>query len=531
MTLLRTLLEIPLLWFAAAFAVSWLLQRGSAGLRWFAAADGAVALGMLLAVAALNVRTAGFLVSFGANVLSVAAAHAHGQPMYHRVGGPRLYSLVYGPYAFLVYEPMLRFRDALTAVKLELLALDALTLWTLFQLLRRRGQVPWQTAVALTGFAAACLLAVPAGVLGVRGDVWVVFALAAGLLAVDARRWWLAAFVVGLSCGFCVDVKVPLIVEGLLLLLLLWRRHGANATILAAACAATVAAAPFACASISLRNYAAWLALSGHRETFAGIVAANLLFAAWLLLPAWLVWRRSGIRACDERHWLELALFIAALLTALVTGSKSGGGPWHLWPLLPFVLLWTARRLAQCEPRQAQRLPAALAFAALVVAGRWGLRAVRMELPQASAAARATAQQQRAELLAFAENHSEIVVQLAPGAEMTSAAGDLRYSLVQAGEPYFLDQVAVGEALKTNPALLSPLAATVAECGTWWAVPHAEIPFSTRNNNETQSTYPLVFPSSVRDAFLRGHHLSEQGRYYDLWGTTQPHGRQSPTCE
>ncbi len=113
MTLLRTLLEVPLVWFAAAFAASWLLQRRAAGVRWFAAAEGAASVAILLVVAALNVRTAGFLVSFGANVLSIAAAHAHGQLMYHAVGGPQLYSLVYGPYTFLVYEPMLHHRDAL----------------------------------------------------------------------------------------------------------------------------------------------------------------------------------------------------------------------------------------------------------------------------------------------------------------------------------------------------------------------------------------------------------------------------------
>ena len=528
---MRTLFEIPLVLFVAAYAAGWLLVRRSAGVRWFAAADGAAAAAILLVVAALNVRTAGFLVSLGANVMSIAATHRNGGAMYHAVSGPQLYSLVYGPYTFLLYEPMLHFADALVAVKLELLALNALTLLTMFQLLRRSGQASWQTALALTGVAAACLLAVPAGVLGVRGDVWVVFALTAGLLAVDTARGWIAAVAVGLACGFVMDVKATLCIVSLLLLTLLWRRHGLRSVSLATAIAATVAAAPFASAHISLRNYAAWLALSEHRQSFAGLALANVLFAVLLLLPAWLVWKSCHHEARHERHWPELALFCAALILVIVTGSKSGGGPWHLWPLLPFVLWWTARRLTQCEPLHAQRLASSLAFAALVVAGRWGLRAVRMELPQMSAGARATVNAEKAELLSLAENNSETAMQLAPGAHMSSDADDLRYYLVWAGEPYFIDQVAAGEALKTDPDLLPPLAGTVAGCGRWWVVPRGEVPFSTLNNNETQATYPQIFPSSVRAAFLQGHHLLKQGRYYDLWGTAQPHGSQSTPCE
>ena len=529
--MLRTLAEVPLVWYLCAFAAAWFALRQGPVQRRVMVAAGILCCAILLLVAALNVRTAGFLVSFGANVLSIAAAHAHGQPMYHAVGGPQLYSLVYGPYTFLVYEPMLHIRDALIAVKLELLALDALTLCTMFQLLRRRGQVSWQTALALTGIAAACLLAVPAGVLGVRGDVWVVLALTIGLLAVDSGPWWLAALAVGVCCGFSVDVKASLIAEALLMLVLLWRRHGVSAAVVGAGCAAIVVAAPFGDATISLRNYAAWLALSGHRESFAGLVVANVLFAALLLLPAWFASRLREVKARDSTHGLELALFAVAFLAALVTGSKSGGGPWHLWPLLPFVLWWTAQRLAGSEPLRVQRLATALAFAALVVSARWGLRAVRMELPRTTAAARKIALDERADLLALAKSHPGIAIQLAPGATMTSDADDLRYALVWAGEPYFVDPVAAGEALKTDPALLQPLAATVGRCGVWWAVPHNEIPFSTRNNNETQITFPQVFPSSVRAAFLQGHTLVEQGRYYDLWGTAQPHGLQSTSCE
>lgn len=517
--MLRTLLEIPLVWFVAAFSAGWLLMRRAAWAQWFAAADGASCIGILLVVSALNVRSAGFLVSFGANVLGIAAAHRHGQAMYHAVGGPQLYSLIYGPYTYLVYEPFLSGMHSLTAVKLELFILDAVTLASIFVLLRRH--TAWPSALALTGVGAAMLLVVPAGVLGIRGDMWVVLAFTLALLAIDAENWLVASLVTGLCSGFAIDVKATLALEAMLLLAMLWRRRGSKAAVAGFIAAAAIAAAPFNSAGISWSNYFAWLKLSGQRETFTALLIANSLYAILLLLPAALLWNRNRIGSLPE-----VILFTLALLSAIVLGAKSGGGLWHLWPLLPFVLAWSARRLDRCDNH---RLVSALALAALVVSARWGFRAVRTELPRITQAARSTESEEQKELTALAEANPETRVELAPGATMTSDAEDLRFFLVAYGEPYAVDMVAAGEALKTDAALLDHLVPTVGNCGTFWAVPHGEVPFSTLNNSETRMAYPQLFPQPVRAAFLAGHHLVQQGSHYDLWATASK--SQSIRCE
>ncbi len=541
--MLRTLLEVPLVWFAAALAGGWLLLRRSARAPAFAAAAGAGSIALLLLVAAGNVRTAGFLVSFGANVLGIAAAHRNGQALYHAVGGAQLYTLVYGPYTYLVFAPVLGFSDALTAAKFELAAVFALTAGALFLLARRRGQVPWQTALALTGFAAACLLVVPAGVLGIRGDAWGVLALTLALLAVEARKPWLAACAAGACCGFAADLKATLAIEGLLVLALLWHRHGGRAMAPFMVCAAAVAGAPFAFAGVSLGNYLAWLRLSGGRATLPSLLTANILFAVMLLAPALLLARRDQSREPEgparppqgdrasaplfvipagnlrfdrtkSQSATETILFTLALLTAIVTGAKSGGGPWHLWPLLPFVLFWTARRLAFAESQQAKDMVAALALAALIVSARWGVRSLRMELPRTTAQARAAERDETTELRSLAGRYAGRPVEMAPGASMQSDAGDLRFVLVAAGEPYQVDMVAAGEALKMMPALP---ALPITGCGTLWVVPTSEQPFATANNNELRATFPFLFPAELRAAFLARHRVIARGSHYDLW--------------
>ena len=519
--MLRTILEVPLVWFAAGLAGGWLLQRKPAWARRFAVLDGACSIAIFCVVAGLNACTAGFLVAFGANVLSIAAAHYNGQQMYHAVGGAQLYTLVYGPYTYLVYEPLLHGLHALTAVKIEMLGVDLLAVASLLVLMRRH--LAWPGALALTGLGASVLLAVPAGILGIRGDVWAVLALTLALLAVEARQWLFAAIGVGMLCGFAVDLKATLAIEASLLVLLLWRRHGSKAALVATLAAVVVAAAPFTSASISWQNYVAWLRLSGHRDFFPSLLTGNVLFAAMLFLPALLVPNRKSFG-----RWPERLLFALAVLAAITVGAESGGGAWHLWPLLPFVLLWTAQQLAQ---REAPRLTAALALAALVVSARYGARAIRIELPHATRAARTLERDEMSELIVLAQSYSSTRVEMAPGASMDSGADDLRFFLIESGEPNEIDMVAAGEALKTDPLLINPVVTTVAGCGTFWAVPHGEIPFSTRNNNETRATYPQVFPEPVRAAFLTGHHLGLRGVFYDLWTTASPHGLQSTSCE
>ncbi len=508
--MLRTLFEIPLALFLVAFAAGWLLMRRAAWQQWFAAADGTCAIAILLGVSALHIRAAGFLVPFGANVLSIAAAHSNGQQMYHAVGGPQLYSLIYGPYTYLIYQPMLQFGDALTAVKVELFVLVAATISAVFLLVRRSG-LSWQISLALTGFACAVLLAVPEGVLGVRGDFWVVLALALALLAIEATKPWLAAIMAGLCCGFAIDVKATLVIEALLLLVLLWRRRGIKPTLLVSAVMVATVLAPFATATISLRHYLAWLALSQHRVTIPHLLGANTLFAIFLLAPVLLVGR--GLKY----QLPETLLFLAALLLAIGTGAKSGGGPWHLWPLLPFALAWTARRIAAMDHAKALRLSSALALAALVVSARYGVRIVGNEARQMTQFAPQHEREGIAELRSLSAQYPGRSIELAPGSKMDDWQSDLRYVLVAAGQPYDVDPIAAAEALKTGPAVLLDLRPTLSRCDILWVVPHNEIPFSTENNNEVRADKPFVFPQTVRAAFLARHKRIASGRFYDLW--------------
>ena len=513
---LRTLLEIPLVWFALAFLAAWPTMRRVPGAARLGAIAGAASAAMLLSVMAFNVRTAGFLVSFGANVMAIAAAHRNGQAMYHPAGGGQLYSLVYGPYTYLVYEPLFRFTDALTAVKLELLAVGVLTLVALYLLLRQ--SLPAAASLALLGTAAACLLAVPNGLLGVRGDLWIVLALTVALLACTFEIPAMAAVLAGVCCGFAVDLKATLLLEAALVVVLLGRRHGLQAQWLCAAVTAATAALPFALHGISAANYLAWLRLSGHRASSGPLLGANLLFAALLLAAPLLLRTRSRWRP----GWLAGALFVAALGAAILAGAKSGGGNWHLWPLLPFALVWAAEEAKQQGVRTAGPVLAALALAALAVSLRWGVRTLRVEQREATTAVRQARQAHLDELHAILARYPGWALEMAPGAAMQSDLDDLRSVIVAAGKPYGIDMVAAGEALKTQPALLEPLASTVARCGTTWVVPHGEIPFSTLNNNELAATFPQLFPASVRVAFARTHTQLERGIFFDLWSCPAP---------
>ena len=523
---LRTFAEVPLVLFAAAFAAAWLLLRRASHLARFTLLAGAGSGALLLMVCLLQAFSTGFFVSFGANVLGVAAAHRNGQQMYHAFAAPARYSLLYGPYTFLVYEPLLHSFNSLTWIKLSIFGVDAATLGIIVILLRQR--LPAYAAAALSGVFAAMLLAIPNGLLGIRGDMWAVLAISIALLAVRLRSPLVSPLMAGLCCGFAIGVKATLAAEALLLLALVWRRHGARAAALCASVTALVAMFPFAFSSISLRNYVELLRLTGQREMLPSLLVANALFAVLVLAPG-VLFRVLAPQPERRSGRLLYVLFGGALLVALLTGSKSGGGPWHLWPLLPFAAVWAADWVAvwvadsaadAASVRTSGRVDlilAALALAALATSLRFAVRAVLAETPHLTVASHRLQASRLQELAGLLKQYPERALELAPGASLTSDADDLRYVLVAAGQPYQVDMITAAEDLKLDQQYSPALEQELLGCGPVWLVTHGESPFSTRNNNEVAARFPYLFTGLLRKGFPVTYGRVQQGISYDVW--------------
>ena len=182
--LLRYLRELPLAWFALGLGIArvgifitkaWSPEHRFTWLRRCAIAAGLFVLCAYLTITLDSLRC--FLIQQDeANILSISAATLRGLPMYHPPASPDFsYSLMYGPFTFLIYSVALvagganHFWIIRSAVVVPALLLCA----ALFFLLRKF--VSPLTAVTLLAFPLSVLLQHPEISLSLRSDVWIFF--------------------------------------------------------------------------------------------------------------------------------------------------------------------------------------------------------------------------------------------------------------------------------------------------------------------------------------------------------------------
>lgn len=112
--MLRVLRELPLVWFliGALFAGLCILvlrrtepSRRLVYLRRLAMGAGLLTSAIFVVLSLYSIHSYMLDGADEADILSIATASLHGQPMYHAVNSPNFsYSMLYGPLTFLIYR-------------------------------------------------------------------------------------------------------------------------------------------------------------------------------------------------------------------------------------------------------------------------------------------------------------------------------------------------------------------------------------------------------------------------------------------
>lgn len=488
----------------------------------------------------VNLCRPGILWEDEGHILAVAAAYLHGQPMYHSRWAPDFYALVYGPLTYLVDVPfMAGFHHPIPAMRVATLVINLANIAVLFFILRK--WLSRSTAFGILSIATAILLSTWEHLFGTRGDPWMLFSMSIALLGALSENWLTAVILSGVFSSFTMGFKPTVVPVVILLLAIVYKKHGLRASIASALISVAGALSVFLLRGISLSNYLQWLVLSDHRrlvhETLLGTVMAGI----FLIAPAVLV-RLLAARPRDRRN-LGIVLPVLggiALAACVVTGAKDGAGPWHIWPMLPFMLLWVAYEVSACSadasassrstdtgtpasgsfPVGARSVVVAIVLAATVVTVRYGIRSLKVLY------AHREVQQRIAERAA--ENAIDALTdQAIPEQNLVMGYGkdpgdyrsDLRFELLLRGQQDFFDENAVVEGTKEGVPIPQSVVQRILGCQDVWMVPHGDVPFSTlRTGVLPMSPTPYLFPDSIRLGFPRSHVLLKKGDIYDLWG-------------
>ena len=368
-----------------------------------------------------------------------------------------------------------------------------------------------EMALALTGLPLCALMEHMRYALGMRADVWIVLAVALAVRAACMESGVWAGLLAGIFVGVAVDLKATVAVTALLVLVLLYQRHGRKPVAIAAGMAALTAFAPFTLHGFSLEGYLAWLnsAPAGLRSIDHALVIPAFAYAAFLLAPFVLL-RCMGIDPLPgARGWRAVlygAWIVGCVLAVAFVAAKPGTGMWHLWQLIPLLSGYLAIALGQ--PGIAGTRRAAIAVLAIAMGGMAvGLSFLRRDV---AFVRHATAQEQqlregRSELDAYLQMYRGRTVQVGYG-EGDPAVEWLRYIPVLYGQPYTLDgSLRLEGFFEKFP---SGVVAKMNHCtDDVWLIPHGEPPF----------ILGYIFPAQLREAFLKNYGIERQGAALDAW--------------
>ncbi len=402
---------------------------------WIVTIAGALALPAYVASATWYASEWHFFDNAEATMISVGWLFHAGQPIYHAVDAPERYTLIYGPLAYIVHGIVLSVFGPGIGVSKALAALAALASLALTYFAARR-EAPAARAAIVTGLYALLLLIFRNYSFWTRPEPFQLCTVAASLFFAAGGRGPAAAIAAGVASGMLWNFKITGPLYTLPVLALLYRRSGWRNTVLAAAAAALVFAAPFvAFPNVSLLNYAAWIRLSARTGLLFYLFRQNLEWAAFLLLPLLLSFHHSiaGQRRRDSNERAVTIALVAGMIGVVIVGAKPGAGPYHLMPFLPVIAYLAACNTSRVplnptvSPRVAHAAVAFVVVASIVAIAQQAQLVVTVGKRRALRRDR-----RRRSLREWASRHRRARLRLDRGPELRPPCADVPEQLLSA---------------------------------------------------------------------------------------------------
>jgi|GEM_PF-3598795 hypothetical protein len=497
-------------WFCAVVLRGRDPERQAALVRRLALGAGLLTLGIYVALNVSALRCF-LLQNDEADILAIAAASLHGQPVYHALNSAEFgYSLRYGPVTFLLYRALLVMGgERFWVLRAAVLAANLLVCLSFYGILRKT--VRRAAALAVMALPLGALMEQMRYALGMRADIWIVLVVALGMRAAMMESGVWAGLVAGVCLGLAIDLKVTAVVAAVLVVVLLYQRHGVKPAMMAAGVTAVTAFEPFALQGFSLTNYVAWLhsAPGGLTLISHDLILSALAYAALLIAPLVMLRRLGGVPLPAERGWGAVAHWVViagAVLAVASVAAKPGTGTWHFWQLIPVMVGYVALALGEPGMRCGRRME--YAVLALALGGMMiGLSFVRRDVSmvQVAAAQKRELVAGRTELDAYMDGYRGRTVQVGYG-EWQGVGEWLRYIPVLRGQPYTLDgSLRLEEFFERFP---HDVIAKMDDCtNDVWLIPHDEPPF----------IFGYVFPPELHEVFVTHYAVERQGAELDAW--------------
>lgn len=458
------------------------------------------------------------------NIVAISWVGAEGKPIYHSLESAEQYSLVYGPYLFLITGWVLKlFGPGIASAKL---AGALFAMMSVVCLIYSVGRVKgFRTGIIAGGFLALTYFSFwPFSTFIARADAFILGLVGLALAAVHGKNKWASLVLAALALGICVSVKAHAAMYFLPIWVMLWQRFGWPAFLLAGGGAAIIAIAPFAVlANVSLTNYLLWLGVVGDLGldfTMFASSARNLTMIQ--LLPVVMILSiLPQPMEIMRRHLLLLATLAVSILVILVIASVDGAGKFHLLPFSIIIIHWLAIVFEENYATAGARVKSIRWFslkhkviyfllAVMLVAV---LPAHRRMLKLMDQGARAEGAIE--DIQEILRAYPDSTIGMGDGENKNARLTDFRTLLVFAGNPYLIDAIAFmvqkGAGYQMGPNTISAIRSCRLDI---WLIPAGDEPFAI---DSVYSGGKYLYPEQFRETFLESYQLGERKGLFDLW--------------
>lgn len=269
------------------------------------------------------------------SLISTSVLFTEGKEIYHNPSDPFIYSLLYGPIAYVVNGFFLfLFGASIFSSKVGSIMSLLLSFSFIFYSLKK--YIRKKDIYMFFGFISSLFLLFWTFSFEARVDVMALLFSSLALFGATRKKEIPSLVIVGIAMGLGISLKISGLFYFLPALFLLWDNFKMRSVFFSCGIAAISALLPFfVFSNVNLGNYLLWLGLAGKHGLDGGSFANNIGYMVFLFLP-FLPFLSKKNENNFRKNTFYLGVLAVSVLATSVFAAKVGSGQNHLLPFIPF---------------------------------------------------------------------------------------------------------------------------------------------------------------------------------------------------